>query len=142
MSARMAPMSDPDDLLAPRVAGYHFATVRRGGYDPRQVDETIKVIEVDLRVAVAERNDATHRAREQAAQLQALQSDNEALRRSAVTAGTATIMGERILDLLRLAEEEAAQIRRAAEEQAAALRQAVAAEAEAVRERVAGEERA
>jgi hypothetical protein len=138
----MAPMSDPDDLLAPRVAGYHFATVRRGGYDPRQVEETIKVIEVDLRVAVAERNAATHRASEQAAQLQALQSDNEALRRSAVTAGTPTIMGERILNMLRLAEEEAAEIRRAAEEQAAALRQAVAAEVEAVRERVAGQERA
>jgi hypothetical protein len=140
----MAPMSDPDDLLAPRVAGYHFATVRRGGYDPRQVDETIKAIEVDLRVAVAERNAATHRASEQAAQLQALHSDNEALRRSAVTAGAPTFesMGERISNMLRLAEEEAAEIRRAAEEQAAALRQAVAAEAEAVRERVADEERA
>src|SRR4051794_2179256 len=144
MSARMAPMSDPDDLLAPRVAGYHFATVRRGGYDPRQVDETIKAIEVDLRVAVAERNAATHHASEQAAQLQALHSDNEALRRSAVTAGAPTFesTGERISNMLRLAEEEAAEIRRAAEEQAAALRQAVAAEAEAVRKRVAGEERA
>jgi len=152
-SASMAPMSHPDDPLVPRVAGYHFATVRRGGYDPRQVDETVKAIEVDLRVAEAERNAAIHRASEQAAQLQALQSDNEALRRSADVAGAATFMGERILNMLRLAEEEAAEIGRAAkekaaeirlaaEEQAAALRQAVAAEAEALRERVAGEERA
>src|SRR4051812_4065598 len=136
----MKPMSDPrDDLLAYRDSGPTFDVVRKG-YDREQVAETLAGLDADLRVALADRDAAVSRSADLARQLQALHGEAEQLWRRAATASAPTFenMGERISNMLQLAEEEAAEIRRAGQEQAAALQSAVAAEAEALRERIAG----
>src|SRR3954454_18761938 len=140
----MKPMTDPrEELLAYRDGGPTFDVVRKG-YDREQVHETLAGLDADLRGALADRDAAGARSADLARQLQALHGEVEQLRRRAASAGAPTFenMGERISNMLRLAEEEAAEIRGAAEQQAAQLQAAVAAEAEAVRERLAGEERA
>ncbi|OMQ14043.1 hypothetical protein A7K94_0219400, partial [Modestobacter sp. VKM Ac-2676] len=135
-------MSDPrDDFF--RDGGPGFDVVRKG-YDREQVHETLSGMDADLRVAIADRDAAVARSSDLARQLQALHGEVESLRRRAASASAPTFenMGERISNMLRLAEEEAAEIRRAAQEDAAQLQAAVAAEVEAVRERITGEERA
>src|SRR3954462_10512007 len=140
----MRTMTDPrDDLLAYRDGGPTFDVVRRG-YDREQVAETLAGLDADLRVALADRDAAVSRSAAPARQLQALHGEVEGLRRRAASASAPTFenMGERITNMLRLAEDEAGEIRRSAQEQAGALQAAVAGEAEALRERIAGEERA
>ena len=137
-------MTDPrDDVLAYHDGGPTFDVVRKG-YDREQVAETLAGLDADLRVALADRDAAVSRSADLARQLQALHGEVESLRRRAASASAPTFenMGERISNMLQLAEDEAAEIRRSAQEQAAALQASVAAEAEALRERVAGEERA
>src|SRR3954447_22750239 len=150
----MRDMSDPwDDLLAYHDGGPTFDVVRKG-YDRDQVAETLAGLDADLRVALADRDAAVSRSADLARQLQALHGEAEALRRRAASASAPTFenMGERISNMLQLAEDEAvttlprwaeaepAEIRRSAQEQAAGLQAAVAAEADALRERIAGEE--
>jgi len=137
-------MSDArDDQLAYHESSPTFDVVRKG-YDRDQVAETLAGLDADLRVALADRDAAVSRSADLARQLQALHGEVEALRRRAASASAPTFenMGERISNMLQLAQDEAAEIRRSAQEQAAALQAAVAAEVDAVRERVAGEERA
>src|SRR3954451_19376895 len=140
----MRTMTDPrDDLLAYRDGGPTFDVVRRG-YDREQVAETLAGLDADLRVALADRDAAVSRSADLARQLQALHGEVESLRRRAASASAPTFenMGERISNMLQLAEDEAAEIRRSAQEQAGVLQAQVAAEVEAIRERIAGEERA
>src|SRR3954465_15002508 len=120
-----------DDLLAYPDGGPSFDVVRKG-YDREQVHETLAGLDADLRVALADRDAAVARSADLARQLQALHGEVEQLRRRAASAGAPTFenMGERISNMLRLAEEEAAEIRRAAEQQAAQRQAAGAARAQ------------
>ncbi|SNR92362.1 hypothetical protein SAMN04488107_0669 [Geodermatophilus saharensis] len=130
-------MTDPRrDLLPMREAQHSFDVVLRG-YDRHQVAETIERLEADIRVALADRDAAVGRAGDLAGQLSAMHGEIEQLRRKAATSGPATFenMSERISHMLRLAEEEAADIRGAAEQEARALREQTAAEERAMLER-------
>ncbi|MGY1608627.1 MULTISPECIES: hypothetical protein [unclassified Geodermatophilus] len=130
-------MSDPRrDLLPMREAQHSFDVVLRG-YDRHQVAETIERLEADIRVAMADRDAAVGRSADLAGQLSAMHAEIEQLRRKAATSGPATFenMSERISHMLRLAEEEAADIRAAAEQEARALREQTAAEERAMLER-------
>ncbi|MBM7805594.1 cell division septum initiation protein DivIVA [Geodermatophilus bullaregiensis] len=132
-------MSDPRrDLLPMREAQHSFDVVLRG-YDRHQVAETIERLEADIRVALADRDAAAGRSADLAGQLSAMHAEIEQLRRKAANAGPATFenMSERISHMLRLAEEEAADIRGAAEQDARALREHTAAEERAMLERQA-----
>src|SRR3712207_111832 len=115
----------------------HSFDVTMRGYDRRQVAETSERLEADIRVALADRDAAMARAGELAGQLSAMHAEIDQLRRKAANAGPPTFenMSERISHMLRLAEEEAADIRRAAEQEAQALREQTAAEERAMLER-------
>src|SRR4051794_18262229 len=105
----MAAMSDAHhDMLSLRGGGPSFDVVRKG-YDRDQVAEALERLEADMHVALADRDAALARAADLAGQLSALHGEVEALRRRAATAGAPTFenMGERISNMLRLAEEEA-----------------------------------
>ncbi|RFU19759.1 hypothetical protein [Geodermatophilus marinus] len=130
-------MTDPRrDPVPMREAQHSFDVVLRG-YDRHQVAETIERLDADLRVALADRDAAMGRAADLAGQLSALHGELDQLRRKAASSGPATFegMSERISHMLRLAEEEAADIRRTAEEEAQALREQTAAEERAMLER-------
>src|SRR3954454_5140584 len=119
----MKPMTDPrEELLAYRDGGPTFDVVRKG-YDREQVAETLAGLDADLRGALADRGAAPSRSADLARQLQALHGEVEALRRRAASASAPTFenMGERISNMLRLAEDEAGEIRRVAQEQGAQL---------------------
>jgi hypothetical protein len=77
------------------------------------------------------------RSADLASQLSAMHGEIESLRRKAATASAPTFenMSERISHMLRLAEEEAADIRRIAEQEAQAVREQTAAEERAMHER-------
>ncbi len=130
-------MTDPRHDMQPVHEAQHSFDVVLRGYDRNQVAETIDRLEADFRIALAERDTAQSRAGDLAGQLQAMQADMEALRRKAATAAAPTFenMSERISHMLRLAEEEAADIRRAAEQDAQAVREQSAAEERAMHER-------
>ena len=129
-------MSDPRRDMPMHEAQHSFDVVLRG-YDRNQVAETIDRLEADFRIALAERDTAQGRAADLAGQLQAMQGEMENLRRKAATAAAPTFenMSERISHMLRLAEEEAADIRKAAEQEAQAVREQSAAEERAMHER-------
>src|SRR5215217_4448013 len=95
--------------------------------DPR--DDLLAYRDGGLRVALADRDAAVSRSADLARQLQALHGEVESLRRRAASASAPTFenMGERISNMLQLAEDEAAEIRRSAQEQAAAMQAQVAA---------------
>src|SRR3954463_12525623 len=108
----MEPMTDPrDDLLAYRDGGPTFDVVRKG-YDRDQVAEVLAGLDADLRVALADRDAAVARSADMARQLQALNGQTEELRRRAASAGEADYvkLGERVTNMLQLAEDEAAEI--------------------------------
>jgi cell division septum initiation protein DivIVA len=133
----MAGMSDPHrDMLPMHEAQHTFDVVLRG-YDKHQVAETIERLEADFRIAIADRDAAVARSSDLASQLSAMHGEIEALRRKAATAAAPTFenMSERISHMLRLAEEEAADIRRIAEQEAQAVREQTAAEERAMHER-------
>ena len=115
----------------------HSFDVTMRGYDRHQVAETIERLEADIRVALADRDAAMARAGELAGQLSAMHGEIDQLRRKAASAGPTTFenMSERISHMLRLAEEEAAEIRRAAAQEAQELRAQTAAEERALLER-------
>ncbi len=91
-----------------------FELVRRG-YSPEQVNEYLDRLEYDLRILTADRDSATHRLADLASQLQAAQSDSDELRhqldRTAMSTPTMSGLSERMQRMIRLAEEEAAEIR-------------------------------
>jgi cell division septum initiation protein DivIVA len=130
-------MTDPRRDMQPMHEAQHSFDVVLRGYDRNQVAETIDRLEADFRIALAERDTAQGRAGDLASQLQAMQAEMENLRRKAATAAAPTFenMSERISHMLRLAEEEAAEIRKAAEQDAQAVREQSAAEERAMHER-------
>lgn len=99
-----------------------FETVRRG-YSPEQVNEYLDRLEYDLRILTADRDSATHRLSETSSQLQAAQSDADELRhqldRTAMSTPTMSGLSERMQRMIRLAEEEASEIRARANADAA-----------------------
>lgn len=105
-----------------------FEVVLRG-FDRAQVRETVERLEGDVRVALTDRDAAVARSSDLASQLSALHAEMESLRRKLSTAAAPTYetMGERISKMLRLAEEEAADLRRAAQTDANAIREQAAA---------------
>jgi cell division septum initiation protein DivIVA len=115
----------------------HSFDVTMRGYDRHQVAETIERLEADIRVALADRDAAMARSTDLAGQLSAMHGEIDQLRRKAASAGPTTFenMSERISHMLRLAEEEAAEIRQAATQEAQALREQTAAEERAMLER-------
>ena len=130
-------MTDPRrDMLPMREAQHSFDVVLRG-YDRHQVAETIERLEADIQVAMADRDAAMSRSADLAGQLSALHGEIDQLRRKAASSGPATFenISERIQHMLRLAEEEAGEIRRSAEQEAQALREHTAAEERAMHER-------
>ena len=130
-------MTDPRrDLLPMREAQHSFDVVLRG-FDRHQVAETIERLEADIRVAMADRDAAAARSNDLVGQLSAMHAEIDQLRRKAANQGPATFenMSERISHMLRLAEEEATDIRRAAEVDAQAVREQTAAEERAMHER-------
>src|SRR4051812_45073050 len=130
-------MSDPHrDMLPMHEAQHSFDVVLRG-YDRHQVAETIERLEADFRIAIADRDAAAARSSDLVSQLSAMHGEIEALRRKAATAAAPTFenMSERISHMLRLAEEEATDIRRLAAEDAQAVREQTAAEERAMHER-------
>ncbi|WP_448627245.1 hypothetical protein [Geodermatophilus sp. URMC 64] len=130
-------MSDPHRDMMPMHEAQHSFDVVLRGYDRNQVAETIERLEADFRIALADRDAAVARSADLAGQLQAMHGEIEALRRKAATAAAPTFenMSERISHMLRLAEEEAADIRRIAEQEAQAVREQTAAEERAMHER-------
>jgi cell division septum initiation protein DivIVA len=133
----MARMSDPHRDMMPMHEAQHTFDVVLRGYDKHQVAETIERLEADFRIAIADRDAAVGRSADLASQLSALHGEIESLRRKAATAAAPTFenMSERISHMLRLAEEEAADIRRLAGEDAQAVREQTAAEERAMHER-------
>ncbi len=130
-------MTDPRrDLVPMREAQHSFDVVLRG-FDRHQVAETIERLEADIRVALADRDAAAARSNDLIGQLSAMHAEIDQLRRKAANAGPPTFenMSERISHMLRLAEEEAAEIRQAAQQEAQALLEHTAAEERAMAER-------
>src|SRR3954467_5086295 len=131
-------MSDPHhrDMMPMHEAQHSFDVVLRG-YDRNQVAETIERLEADFRIAIADRDAAVGRSSDMSSQLSAMHGEIESLRRKAATAAAPTFenMSERISHMLRLAEEEAADIRAVAERDAQAVREQTAAEERAMAER-------
>src|SRR3954451_24107331 len=130
-------MSDPHRDMMPMHEAQHTFDVVLRGYDKHQVAETIERLEADFRIAIADRDAAVGRSADLASQLSAMHGEIESLRRKAATAAAPTFenMSERISHMLRLAEEEAADIRRIAEQDAQAVREQTAAEERAMHER-------
>jgi DivIVA domain-containing protein len=99
------------EWLAPQAA---FEFVRRG-YSPEQVNEYLDRLEYDLRILTADRNAANQRISELTAQLQASQSEADEFRnqldRTALAPVSMANLSERMQRMVRLAEEEAAEIR-------------------------------
>src|SRR3954463_6356170 len=130
-------MSDPHRDMMPMHEAQHSFDVVLRGYDRNQVAETIERLEADFRIALADRDAAVARSADLASQLSAMHGEIESLRRKAATAAAPTFenMSERISHMLRLAEEEATEIRRSAEQEAQAVREQTAAEERAMQER-------
>src|ERR1700712_3733527 len=96
----------------PQQAAFEF--VRRG-YSPEQVNEYLDRLEYDLRILTADRDSANHRLAELTAQFQAAQSESDELRnqldRTLLAPVSMSGLSERIQRMIRLAEEEASEIR-------------------------------
>jgi cell division septum initiation protein DivIVA len=112
----------PTELLPLRDPTSQFTTVLRG-YDRRQVEEHVERLELDLRVALQDRDIAAARSADLAAQLAAARGEIEALRAKMqrLELPTPENIGERVRHMLALAEEEANDVRRRAHEEATAL---------------------
>lgn len=110
-----------------------FDVVMRG-YDRNQVQDTVGRLEDDLRTVVAERDQAITRANDLHIQLEQASSDVSTLNSKLRNAQAPTFesMGERIASMLRLAEEEAGEIRRQAHADAEQTRAEAAADKDAV----------
>lgn len=110
-----------------------FDVVMRG-FDRNQVQDAVGRLEDDLRMVVTERDQAITRANDLHVQLEQASSDVSTLNSKLRNAQAPTFesMGERIASMLRLAEEEAVEIRRQANADAEQTRTDAAADKEAV----------
>jgi DivIVA domain-containing protein len=129
-------MGQQDRELVP--LGSAFDVVRRG-YDRSQVDEHLERVDADLRILAADRDAAVAKAAElskqvenQRVQIHTLQVE---LDRSSVPPTTIEGLSERLARMLRLAQDEATDIRNRAETETAAAIAAAEADAGALRER-------
>ncbi len=104
----------------PQQAAFEF--VRRG-YSPEQVHEHLDRLEYDLRIITADRDSASHRLTELTAQASAAQSEADELRsqldREALSPTSMAGLSDRMQRMIRLAEEEASEIRARAQAEAA-----------------------
>lgn len=129
-------MGHEDRELVPM--GSAFDVVRRG-YDRSQVDEHLERVDADLRILAADRDSAVARAAELARQVdnQRLQIQNMQADLDKSTAPPTSVEGlsERLARMLRLAQDEAAEIRARAESETAAAIAKAEADAVALRER-------
>lgn len=121
----------PTELTSLRATMGEFEVVLRG-YDRGQVRETIERLDADIRIALADRDAAVARSSDLASQLSAMHAELESLRRKVASSQAPTFetMGERIAHMLRLAEEESAEIRHAALTDTAAMRAELATASE------------
>ncbi|GAB3134760.1 hypothetical protein GCM10027289_27260 [Tsukamurella serpentis] len=113
-----------------------FAVVLRG-YDRDQVTEQFRRYQAELRVLAADRDAASAHARELTDLLDEAQDEIDNLRREvdrlSVPPTTAEGMSDRIARMMRLASDEASEIRAAAENEAAEVRSLARQEAETTR---------
>lgn len=134
---------DQPTEMIPMPTMSEFEVVLRG-YDRAQVRDTVERLEADVRIALTDRDAAVARSSDLASQLSAVHAEMESLRRKLANtkAPTYETMGERIANMLRLAEEEAAEIRRNAHSDVAGMReqaQSLHQRAVADQQRAAGE---
>jgi DivIVA domain-containing protein len=132
-------MGREDRELVP--LGSAFDLVRRG-YDRAQVDEHLERVDADLRILSADRDAAVARAAELAKQVEnqrtQIQKLQEELDRAVEPPTTLEGLSERLARMLRLAQEEAADIRAKAEEETAAAVARAEADAVSLRDRYQG----
>lgn len=121
----------PTEMI-PMPAVSEFEVVLRG-YDRSQVREAMERLDADVRIALTDRDAAVARSSDLASQLSAVHAEMESLRRKLATSATPSYetMGERIAHMLRLAEEEGAEVRRNAHADATSVRE----QAQAIRDR-------
>jgi len=113
--------------------------ISRRGYDRGQVDEHLDRLDADLRILAADRDAAVARAAELAKQvenqrMQIVNNDRE-LARLAAAPTNMEGMSERLQRMLRLAGDEAAEIRARAESDAAEMTARIEADGAALRDR-------
>jgi len=108
---------NPHDIFQQDGAVHSFDVVIRG-YDRSQVHDVVDRLDGELRVALADKDASAARATELASHLASSQSELESLRQQAQSAAAPNFesMGARISHMLKLAEEEANDIRRIAQE--------------------------
>jgi len=118
--------------------GSSFDVARRG-YDRRQVDEHLDRLDADLRILAADRDAAVARAAELAKQLEdrrnQLAGKEQEIARLASAPSSMEGMSERVQRMLRLAQDEADEIRAQSETEAAELMARAEADGNALRER-------
>ncbi|MER2092336.1 MAG: M protein, partial [Saccharopolyspora rectivirgula] len=116
-------LADDRDLL-PLGSGFDLA--RKNGYDRAQVDEHLERLDAEIRLLTADRDAAVSQANDLSKQLEAARSEIESLRgqveRLAKPPTTMEGLSERLQRMLRLAQDEANDIRARAEEDAAQTR--------------------
>ncbi|HEY9311244.1 hypothetical protein [Williamsia sp.] len=109
---------------ATSASGLPFATVMRG-YDRDQVTDFFRRFDAEMRVIAADRDAATANARELAENLAIARDDIDELRREvnrlSVPPTTVQGMSERVSSMLRLASDEASEIRAQSEAEAAEI---------------------
>jgi DNA repair exonuclease SbcCD ATPase subunit len=125
---------------ATSASGLPFATVMRG-YDRDQVNDFFRRFDAEMRVIAADRDAATANARELAENLQFAREEIEELRREvnklSVPPTTVQGMSERVSSMLRLASDEASEIRARSEAEAAETLSIARQEAEEHRQEIA-----
>ncbi|MEJ7650005.1 MAG: hypothetical protein WKF57_13375 [Nakamurella sp.] len=103
-----------------------FEIVRRG-FSPEQVVSHLESLEYELRIATANRDATLQRVTELTTQLSAAQAESDSLRhqldRNTLEPYSVASLSDRMQRLIRLAEEEAAEIRAVAETESAELRE-------------------
>ena len=106
---------NPHDIFQQDGAAHSFDVVIRG-YDRSQVHDVVDRLDGELRVALADKDASAARAAELASHLSGAQAELESLRQKAQSAAAPNFesMGARISHMLKLAEEEANDIRRIA----------------------------
>ena len=113
---------DDDRDLLPSLGSSQFDIVRRG-YDRAQVDDTVDALQADLQILAADREATMSQAGALAQALDAARRDIEELRGQLHRQARAPIsvrgMSERLQRMLRLAQDEAAEIQARAESVAA-----------------------
>lgn len=121
-------------------SGLPFATVMRG-YDRDQVNDFFRRFDAEMRVIAADRDAATANARELADNLEIARDDIDELRREvnklSVPPTTVQGMSERVSSMLRLASDEASEIRARSEAEAAETLSIARQEAQEHRDEIA-----